>query len=102
MAPQSPFRTEKPVTLAKVKPSVPPANWSSPSLPRNAVVTAILANQVRFMATKGSAIPLCIFSSESIICRRLVGHFLVGLEAEGDRDICSALDDVVVADILES
>ena len=57
MAPHRPLRTEKPVTLAKVKPRAPPAKLSSPRRPKNAVVMAVLANQAKFMATIGRAIP---------------------------------------------
>lgn len=64
MAPQSPFNTEKPVTFAKVKPSVPAANSRSPNRPRKAVVVVVFANHARFMAIRGNAIPRCTWSSD--------------------------------------
>lgn len=82
IAPQSPFKTAKPVTLAKVAPSEPPANGSSPSRPRNAVVKAILANQVKFIASIGTVILLCTFSSERIKDTMFPGHLSLGIEDE--------------------
>ncbi|KAG5056878.1 hypothetical protein JHK86_011874 [Glycine max] len=49
MAPLRPFKTEKPVTLAKLNPSAPPAKFSSPRWPRKAVVMAVLANLAKFI-----------------------------------------------------
>lgn len=64
MAAERPLRTEKPVTFAKVKPRVAPASGSSPRRPRKAVVMAILANHVKFMATRGAVIRHWVLSSE--------------------------------------
>ena len=52
------------MTLAKVKPSVPPANGSWPRRPRNAVVMVIFTNHVKFITMSGRAMVLCNFSSE--------------------------------------
>lgn len=84
MAQQRPFKTEKPVTFAKVKPSVPAANGRSPRRPRKAVVMAIFTNHVKFIATSGRAMPLCNFSSEIMeLMKSFETHFVIlGLDPD--------------------